>query len=406
MTDAPAIGRIEDDGDLDGFLATFEQVFGMTSNDAARQRWKRVLEPERLVVARADGRIVATSGAYTFETTLPAGDTVGCAGVTLVSVRADHRRRGVLRAMMRELLDDATERGEPLAALWASEHPIYGRFGFGPAAPTAHLEVERAQARFRVGAPVDEVELVDADEAARRFPAIHAAMRQHRPVLFARTEGWWTRELDDPADRREGAGEKRFAVLGDRAYAIHRLRGSWGDAGVPTGTVEVQDLVALDPPAWAAMWRFVIDTDLSSRTVAGRRPVDDPLLHLLDDPARAKPQADWALQVRLVDAPAALAARGYLTDGELTFAVHDDLLPANAGRWRLAARDGRAVCEPTTAEAELELDAEALATVALGGVRVSTLVAAGRVVARDPAAVPRADLLLASSPAPWHGGMF
>jgi predicted acetyltransferase len=403
---AATIGRIEDDGDLDAFLATFEQVFGLTGTDAGRARWKRVLERERLVVARAGDRIVATSGSYTFETTLPGGDTVGCAGVTLVSVRADHRRRGVLRAMMAELLDDARDRGEPLAALWASENPIYGRYGFGPAVPTIHLDVERAQARFRVPAPVDEVELVDADEAGRRFPAIHEAARAQRPVLFARTDGWWGRELEDPPDRREGAGEKRFAVLADRAYAIHRLRGSWSDAGVPTGTVEVQDLVALDPQAWASMWRFVVDTDLSSRTVAGRRPVDDPLLHLLDDPARAKPQADWALQVRLVDVPTALASRGYLADGDLTLAVHDDLLRSNDGRWRLVADGGRATCEPTSDPAQLEMDVETLATVVLGGVRVSSLVTAGRIVAADPGAVPRADLLFASSPAPWHGGMF
>jgi predicted acetyltransferase len=405
VSGAAELGPVPED-DLDGFLAAFEQVFGMTGSDESRQRWKRVLEPERLVAARAGERIVATAGAYTFDVALPGGAPAGCAGVTLVSVRADQRRRGVLTAMMRDLLDDAARRGEPFAALWASENPIYGRYGFGPAVPTLRLDVERAGARFRVDAPVDEVVLVDHDEAAARFPAIHEAARRDRPVLFARSGPWWERELDDPPDHRHGAGEKRFALLPDRGYAIHRLRSSWGDDGVPTGTVEVLDLVALDPGAWASLWRFVIDTDLSSRTVAGRRPVDDPLPLLIDDAARAKPSSDWSLYVRLVDVPDALAARGYAADGAVTLRVHDPLRPTNDGTWRVEARDGRAAVEPATGAADLELDAEALSTVALGGVPVARLASAGRIGVTDPAAVARLETLLHPVVAPWHGGMF
>jgi predicted acetyltransferase len=404
VTRAAALGPVAGD-ELDDFLTTFEQVFGITNTDAGRERWRTVLEADRLVAARDGDRIVATAGAYTFRAAFPGGDEVGCAGVTLVSVRADHRRRGVLRRMMSVLLEQAVDRGEPLAALWASENPIYGRFGFGPAAPTLHLDVDRHHARFRVDGPVDEVRLVDLDEARTRFPPIHEAVRRQRPLLFARTGPWWDRELDDPPDRRDGAGEKRYALLEDRAYAIHRLRPGW-DRGVPTGTVEVSDLVATDPAAWAAIWRFVVDTDLSRRTVATRRPVDDPLPLLLDDPARAGASHDWPLHVRLVDVPSALAARGYLVDGAMTLRVHDAGLPANDGTWRLAVVDGRGEVEAAAGPADLELDVEALATVAFGGEPTSRLVAAGRVRAADAGVVARADQLLRSSPAPWHGGMF
>ena len=46
-----------------------------------------------------------------------------------------YRRRGIMSAMLR-LLADIADRGEPLAALFASEPEIYGRFGFGCAART------------------------------------------------------------------------------------------------------------------------------------------------------------------------------------------------------------------------------------------------------------------------------
>jgi predicted acetyltransferase len=402
--DEVVLGGVQED-ELAAFIAAFDLTFGITRSEGALERMRGFMETDRLVAARAGGTIVATAGTYSFELSLPGVASAPCAGVTLVSVRADHRRRGVLRRLMADLLDDAGDRGEPFAALWASESPIYGRFGFGPAVPTASFELDRAHARFRLDGPVAEVELVDADEAASRFPAIYEAARATRPVLFGRSEGWWRRELEDPPETREGAGEKRFAVLGDRAYAIHRLRAAWDD-GVPTGTVEIHDLVATDHEAAAAMWRFAVDTDLSRRLTAGRRPVDDPLPLLLDDPLRARPRVGWPLYVRLVDVPAALAARPYLTDGELTIELHDAFRPANQGRWRLAAAGGTASCERTAAIADLELDADALATVALGGVRMSALAAAGLVTVHQGAAIARADRLFATEVAPWHGFMF
>ena len=64
--------------------------------------------------------IVGGAGVFPFEMTVPGGP-MPCAGVTIVGVLPTHRRRGILRAMMSAQLDDIRERGEPIAALWASE---------------------------------------------------------------------------------------------------------------------------------------------------------------------------------------------------------------------------------------------------------------------------------------------
>ena len=47
--------------------------------------------------------------------------------MSLVGVLPSHRRRGVLSSLMRHQLDDVHERGEAVAALFASEAGIYGR---------------------------------------------------------------------------------------------------------------------------------------------------------------------------------------------------------------------------------------------------------------------------------------
>ncbi|WP_052666369.1 GNAT family N-acetyltransferase [Nitriliruptor alkaliphilus] len=406
MTAGPAVPRLHgvDDGSLPDFMRAFDLTFGQIGTPERVDRLRAWIELDRLVAASVSGQVVATSGAFSFEMSLPFASSAPCAGITLVSVRADQRRRGLLTRMMGSLLDDASERGEPLAALWASEAPIYGRFGFGPAAPTLNLEIERA-VRFRTEGPVEDVVLVDRADAGSAFPALYEAARRTRPGTMGRSDGWWRRELDDPDDRREGAGEKRYALLPGRGYATYRLRAGWG-AGVPDGTVEVLDLVTLDGVANAALWRFVIDTDLSVRTRAGRRPVDDPLLVSVTDPARLHAGHDWPLQLRLVDLPRALTSRGYRVDDTLVLGVHDAFRPANQGTWRLVVEGGVATCEPTDGPADLELDIATLGAVFLGGQRTTTFAAAGQVTAPDRSAPARLDRLMAADVAPWHGGMF
>lgn len=407
MTDRPAVPHLHgvDDRSLPDFMRAFDLTFGLIGTPARIDRLRRWIELDRLVAASVDGQVVATSGAFTFEMSLPFAAPAPCAGITLVSVRADQRRRGLLTRMMADLLDDAAERGEPFAALWASEAPIYGRFGFGPAAPTLSFDITRAHARFRTEGPVEDVVLVDQDHAASTFPDLYEAARRTRPGTMARNDAWWGRELGDPEDRRDGAGEKRYALLPGRGYATYLLRPAWGE-GVPDGTVEVSDLVALDGPATAALWRFVIDTDLSARTRAGRRPADDALLATLVDPARARATQDWPLQLRLVDLPRALTSRGYRIDDTLVIGVHDAFRPANQGTWRLSVDGGVATCEAVDLAPDLELDVETLGAVFLGGQRTTMFAAAGQVAAPDRSAPARLDRLMATDVAPWHGGMF
>jgi predicted acetyltransferase len=400
------VGGVEA-AELRAFLLAFDATFGNSDTPDERvERFGRVVAPERLVAARDDvGEIVGTAGAYDFDMALPGGASAPCAGITVVSVRADHRRRGVLNRMMEHLLHEAADRGEAFAALWASEHPIYGRYGFGPAVPTIDIEVARAHGALAFDGPVDQVRLIDAERAATVFPPLYDAYRRQRPGALSYSPAWWTeRVLLDVPSRREGAGPVRYAWLADRGYATYRLRPSWNAAG-PAGVVEVRELIALDPEAAAALWRFVIDTDLSAATRAVRRPVDDPLVHLVADTGRIEVTHGDPLFVRLVDVPAALEARGYGVDGEATIELEDRSRPVNAGRWKLVVRDGRGTCARTEEAADLRLTAEVLASVALGGVRTTTLHAAGRLLGSWDAAV-QFDRLLATELPPWHGGMF
>src|SRR4029077_6473583 len=85
------------------------QYFGMEPTEERMERFAKNLPIERMHAARENGTIVGGAGAFPFELSVP-GAVVPTAGVTVVGTFPTHRRRGVLRAMMRAQLDDVHAR--------------------------------------------------------------------------------------------------------------------------------------------------------------------------------------------------------------------------------------------------------------------------------------------------------
>lgn len=396
--------------EIDTYARVFSASFGQEPDERHTARVRALTDPARTLLGlSARGEVVATASAYRFDLPLPGGAELACAGVTRVSVRTDHRRRGVLTRLMAALHGHARDHDEPVAALWPSEQVIYGRFGYGEAVPTIDIEVDRARSRLIVDASVREVELVDRTTARRAFPAIRDAVRRVRPGLLSRSAVWWDAVLDDdPREDRDGASPRTHALIPDRGYALYRIHPHWRD-GRPDAKVVVDELHAVDAAAAAALWAFVTDVDLSTRTLAVRRPSDDAVLHLLAEPDMARITQRWPMMVRILDVPRVLAARRYATDGQLVLAIHDgfghgpDALPS---RLRLTVEDGDVEVARTDARAELTMDVRELASVLLGGHRTTVLHSAGLIEADDPACARRLDAMLLSPLAPWQDGVF
>ena len=76
---------------------------------------------------------------------------------------------------------------------------------------------------------------------------------------------------------------------------------------------------------------------------------------MLAEPRRLQLRVSDGMWVRIVDVPAALAARSYAQDGALVLEVSDEFLPDAAGRWRLTVSGTTGTVEPTTDPADLQL---------------------------------------------------
>jgi predicted acetyltransferase len=349
--------------------------------------------------ALENGAIVGGTGAFPFELSVPGG-SLPCAGVTAVGVQPTHRRRGVLRAMMDTQLRDIHERGEPIAALWASEETIYGRFGYGIAAWAGELRIPHEWDAFAEPLELAGTTRFVTPEVARElFPPVYEAVRRERPGMTSRSDIWWEdRHLRQEED--EAAAPRRFVVLeldGEPlAYAIYRTHFSF-DGGSANSRLVVREALGATPQAAAATWRFLLDVDWMGSVEVHLAPPDHPLFLLLATPRRMRYRMGDGLWVRVVDLPAALSGRAYGEGGPLVFEVRDAVCDWNDGRWKLV--DG--ACERTDEEPDLALDVSALGSAFLGAVSFRQLSEAGRVEALRHGAIERADAVFAWRPLPW-----
>jgi predicted acetyltransferase len=371
-----------------------------------------VMEFDRTVGAWDHAELVGMTSAYTLTMTVPGGPRQ-VAGVSWVGVLPTHRRRGILTSLMRHQLASLhEEQREPVAALWSSEPPIYGRFGYGPATRHLELTIGRGPSALHPE-PSDgtlRLRLVRPEESIPLVEPVYAAEVARRPGLMARErEGWQRRAIFDPESERGGASSLQVVLAEDgngvRAYARYSTVAGW-DGGGPNGEVQVQEVFALDSAAEATVWRFLADMDLMTRVSVPNRPVDDPLIELLTDPSRADATLRAGLFVRLVDVDRALAARTYATPINIVLAVVDPVCPWNAGSWRLSGDESGAACEPTTAPADLTLSAVDLGAAYLGGTSLRSLADAGRVQEHRAGAVRAATFAFRSELAPWCSFVF
>ena len=375
--------------------------FGIEPTAPDANRFVPFVEPSRAFAACEDGVVVGGCASFPFELTVPGG-VVRAAGLTVVGVLPTHRRRGILRAMMRAHLDDVHRRGEPVGYLWASEDTIYGQFGYGLASLSGNIDVAKAHTAFaQPFASRGEFRILGEVEALEPMSQVFDRVRREHPGMVARSADWWRfRRLSDPEHRRMGQGVlNRVVLLHDgepRGYALYRIQQQF-EAGSTLGHINVIEAIGANFEATRDIWRFVFDIDWVARVKAVLLPLDHPLLMLSARPRELKLRVHDGVWVRLVDVPAALAARRLGPGDPVVIELADAFCAWNAGRWRI----GPAGAERTSAAAELACDVTALGSAYLGGFSFRQLARAGRVEERREGALARADALFASDRAPW-----
>lgn len=373
----------EDDGPA--IMTLVETSFGTRYDPAELHRIPLLFPPENSIVAVEGGQVVGHLQATTMTVTVPGERTVPVCGIAGVGVAPTHRRRGILRAMYTEQHRRIEAAGLPLTMFTASEGGIYGRFGYGPATRENAVGIERRLAEFLPTAPdPGGVTLRTPSELRAAAERIYDRWRRLVPGAQVRPAAAWDIVFDDPERFREG-GTTLFGLLHADGYALYRFH-----SDDRARTVEVVEMRTVTAEAHAALWRALLGLDLVQR-VDGVLTDHDPLPYLLTDPRLVRTTARYdGLWLRLMDVPAALTARAYAGELDVTLEVTDPFRNAG-GRFALRVRDGQAECAPTDRAADVELGIDVLGSMYLGAYPGRMFAAANRVRAKDSAQVRALD---------------
>lgn len=363
---------------------------------------RKITDLSRTIGAFDGDIIVGTNNSRLWQINVP-GDSIPVAGIVSVTVHPTHRRRGILTEMMNLQLRDMHKRGEAIAALYAAESIIYGRFGFGVGTIEQTMTFDRRHAPF--SSPFEQrgqVRFVESDEMRQVFPEIQRRAMEKRPGAIPTPDYEWekTQRASTLDHGKEPWFNAIYEVDGSADGFVQYRNDTWDQHLISVG-----ELMSVTDEAYSALWKFVLGIDLIETIKAPRRPIDEPIFWMLDDPQRlgmnTYSQAFESMWIRLVDVPVALASRKYMTSDRLTIGVSDSFCPWNEGVYELNGWPDGADCNRTSATPDLVLSAADLAACYLGTVKFSTLAHAGRVEGKTREALLRADMMFASELAPW-----
>ena len=327
--------------------------FGFQQTEEELEHFRPMFDPERFLLAcdPDSGTILGVTGSYPLDVTLPGGAVLPVPGVTWVSVDPTVRRRGILRAMFAEqhagfVADGAVrrpahgERGHDLQPLRLRRHHAQPRRSRSPA-------VARSSGPTR---PIPGgVRYVDPETARKLAPELHRRWCAITPGAVSRSEAMWDGHLRDEERWRDGGSAPFFLVHAD-GFASYRVR--WSDS-----SASVVDLFAVTDEAYAALWRVLLGLDLVDKVTGYKSlALADPLPLMLTDARQVHTTAvDDGLWSRVLDVPAAFAARRYAVEVDVVLDVHDDFLAPrrpgaaagrSGGRDVHADRRARRPCPP------------------------------------------------------------
>ncbi len=380
------IRPLRPDDNLDDDLDLARRSFG-PFDDAGRVR--RLAEAQAAIgdgryYGAFDGpRLLATAGFHDLRQWWH-GRALRMAGVGGVKVAPEARGRGIGTALMTELLGVIAGRGYPLSVLFPATAPVYRSLGwelaggFYEAVIPARSLATPLPAEVPAGPPpaLRRARPDDAGQVLAVIAAVHESARHCGPAGCdaATARRWW---LDN---------EDVFCYLAPDGFLAYGWHGSHRD-------IFVRQVVAGSAETTRALWSVVSSHVAQAERVRAVVTPDDPLGWLTREPDGVVERERWML--RIVDAAAAIAGRGFPATAKLAVTLHldDATRPGHAGRWTLEVGGGQGSLHPAvthplapeSAAGPLRLGARGFAAL-YAGIPLATLRWAGLAAGGDASA--------------------
>ncbi len=340
---------------------SIRRVFGdiPKDEDVKRLARDRMMNPisewksnnNRLIAAIDEDteRIVGTGGADKLEITIPGGKPMDMAGIAYMGTAPTHKRKGIFSSMMRKLHDQAKDRGDALAGLWASQSLLYSRFGYGLATYREDWEIYSHNTKINKKASDDiKLEFVDKDKALIEIPKIYDQFRKNQNGFTDKSEGYWKYLLhEDEKSKYNKSGMSGFFFVicykneKPSGYIFYNIKKESGVAHEDDkGELIVQEQIALDTDSNIALWNFIFGVELIEKVYINRRAPSDPLYFLLENPRKLERNTIDGLWVRIIDIKKLLESREYNYKGKIIIELTGQNQPDIEGIYELET-DGK-----------------------------------------------------------------
>jgi predicted acetyltransferase len=402
MTDFEIRPAKEDEMGQIGLLTSY--VYGGTFGDGEDNVTTRNNRPEWTLCA-FDGTTLAASYAAIPFTMRANGRAMAMAGVTIVGTLPEYRRQGLLRRITEQSFLDMMDRGQTVAALWASQAAIYQRYGYSLCSIQRRYEIDIDTVDVNLlvdAAPGWDVQRSVAAESFSVVKELYRDFVADRSLYLHRSTPLWQANA---LAEREADGPVHIALCHDpegrpQGYVVYTLREGKVNHPARGQEIVIRDMVWLHIDACRALWAFLGKHDLVGRILWANAPVDDPAWELMQEPRMLNARESEGVYFRIIDVQGALGARGYDRDGELIIGLETDReTPWNQGSWRLTVSGGEAEVSRVSSAADITFRIKSLSAAFSGFRRVRQLAAWG-LVEGSVSAIDRADGLLATRHAP------
>jgi predicted acetyltransferase len=368
---------------LDDVIRVRSRSFGPLAA-ANREEWikdaQEFIDDGRFVGVVDGEEVVAAARFWAFQQWW-GGRQVPMAGVAGVVVAPEYRGRGVGSKLMRGVLRRTAEKGFPITALYPATTVIYRHLGYEFGGHRYRFSFPAADLRSLGGKDV-RIRRAGPDDAGRLLELVaeaHSTGRSSGPLVWAESKvAEW---LED---------EDNFGYLAEDGFVVY----NWDD-----GDLRVDEIIAGSEATSRALWATVGSGSSIANTVKAYVAPNDPVHLLVEHEADKHAQLQrWML--RMVDAPAAIAARGFATGVSLEadLDLDDAELSGNTGRWHLSVAEGSGLLTPSTTNGDaLRLGARGLAAL-YAGTPLATLRRSGLAAGGSTSADSAIDTAFAGAP--------
>jgi predicted acetyltransferase len=358
--------------------------------------------PEWTLCAFVDGQMASMFSTIPF-TVRVLGNAVPMGGVSSVGTLPEFRRRGLARSLMTLALSDMRERGQPIASLWASQAAIYQRYQFTMTTVQRSYSVDTVDIGFYDGDMGScEVTRVGVSEGYDIIKPLYIEYIKDRICYLHRAKTLWQ---FNALEERSEDGPTQIAVCRDGrgapvGYIIYTVRSGRTGHRSRDQEMTVRDFVWLTHDCYRSLWRFIASHDLVGTVRWQSAPLDDPAPELFIEPRQLHTRDQEGAWFRVVDVPAALAARGYMGSGTIKIGIDEDpLAPWNTGTHELTASTEGAEVKSLDGTPDIQLSAKALASLYTGFHSAGVLAGWG-LLKGEPSSIQLAERIFATPHAP------